>query len=127
MSSELVAEATRDNFTELVSEGTVLVDVWGPDCQPCLALNPHVEKLAEAHAGELKVVKLEAPKARRLCMSMGLMGLPVFLVFKDGEEVDRIGGTAANTPAQVTAFVEKNLASTPQTDSGPTDSGKGVS
>ena len=111
MSSELVAEATRDNFTELVAEGTVLVDVWGPDCQPCLALNPHVEQLAEAHAGEMKFVKLEAPKARRLCMSMGLMGLPVFLIFKGGQEVDRIGGPDANTPAQVTAFVEKNLAS----------------
>lgn len=107
--SGLVGEATRDNFREMVSEGTVLVDVWGPDCQPCLALNPHVEQLAEAHAGALRVVKLEAPKARRLCMSMGLMGLPVFLMFKDGEEVDRIGGPAANTPAQVTAFVEKNL------------------
>jgi len=107
--SERIGEATRDNFLELVAEGTVLVDVWGPDCQPCLALNPHVEQLAEEHAGQLKVVKLEAPKARRLCMSMGLMGLPVFLIFKDGEEVDRIGGPAANTPAQVTAFVQKNL------------------
>jgi thioredoxin 1 len=110
VSSELVGEATRDNFQDVVAEGTVLVDVWGPDCQPCLALNPHVEKLAEAHAGDLKVVKLEAPKARRLCMSMGLMGLPIFLLFRDGEEVDRISGPAANTPAQVTAFVEKNLA-----------------
>ena len=109
MSSELVGEATRDNFQEVVSEGTVLVDVWGPDCQPCLALNPHVEKLAEAHVGDLKVFKLEAPKARRLCMSMGLMGLPIFLLYKDGAEVDRISGPAANTPAQVTAFVEKNL------------------
>ncbi len=108
--SDLVTEATRDNFQEVVSEGTVLVDVWGPDCQPCLALNPHVDALAEEHAGALKVVKLEAPKARRLCMSMGLMGLPVFLLFRDGKEVDRIGGPAANTPAQVTAFVEKNLA-----------------
>jgi len=117
--SDAVTEATRDTFLDLVSEGTVLVDVWGPDCQPCLALNPHVEKLAEAHAGEMKVVKLEAPKARRLCMSMGLMGLPVFLVFKDGEEVDRIGGPAASTPAQVTAFVDKNL--------GQSSSGEGVS
>ncbi|MEA2717404.1 MAG: thioredoxin 1 [Actinomycetota bacterium] len=107
--SDTVTEATRDTFHDLVAEGTVLVDVWGPDCQPCLALNPHVEKLAEDHAGELKVVKLEAPKARRLCMSMGLMGLPIFLLYKDGEEVDRISGPAANTPKQVTAFVDKNL------------------
>lgn len=107
--SGAVVDATRDNFSDLVAEGTVLVDVWGPDCQPCLALDPHVEALAETHAGALKVVKLEAPKARRLCMSMGLMGLPVFLLFKDGEEVDRISGPDANTPAQVTEFVDRNL------------------
>ncbi len=41
--------ATRENFDELVESGTTLVDVWGPECRPCLALKPHVEKLAEAH------------------------------------------------------------------------------
>jgi thioredoxin-like negative regulator of GroEL len=104
-----IAEATRDTFQDLVSEGTVLVDVWGPDCQPCLALEPHVEKLAEAHADELKVVKLEAPKARRLCMSMGLMGLPVFLLFRDGAEVARIGGDQVNA-AKLTSWLDEQLA-----------------
>ena len=41
---EGVVEATRETFRSLVSEGTVLVDVWGPDCRPCLALMPHVER-----------------------------------------------------------------------------------
>jgi thioredoxin 1 len=104
-----IAEATRDTFQDLVSEGTVLVDVWGPDCQPCLALEPHVETLAEAHADELKVVKLEAPKARRLCMSMGLMGLPIFLLFRDGAEVARLGGDGVNA-AKLTAWLDEQLA-----------------
>ena len=104
-----IAEATRDTFQDLVSEGTVLVDVWGPDCQPCLALEPHVEELAEIHAGELKVVKLEAPKARRLCMSMGLMGLPIFLLFRDGAEVARLGGGTVNAKS-LTAWLDEQLA-----------------
>ncbi len=84
-----IAEATKDNFRDLVSEGLVLVDLWGTSCQTCLALMPHVERLAEERP-EVKVVKLEAPKARRLCMELKVMGLPAFLLFQDGEEVDRL-------------------------------------
>jgi thioredoxin 1 len=85
-----VIEATRDTFRELVAEGVVLVDVWGPDCRPCMALVPHVDALAVRLAGRVKVIKLEAPKARRLCMELGLMGLPIFLLFRDGAEVARL-------------------------------------
>lgn len=84
-----IAEATRESFWDLVSEGVVLVDVWGPQCRPCLALNPHVERIAAAQPG-LRVVKLEAPKARRVCIDMRVMGLPTFLLFRDGDEVARI-------------------------------------
>ena len=86
-----VAEATKDNFRELVSQGTVLVDVWGPSCQPCFALMPHVERLADQR-DDLSVVKLEASKARRLCMELRVMGMPAFLLFRDGEEVGRLAG-----------------------------------
>lgn len=84
-----VVDSTRDDFRDLVAEGLVLVDVWGPSCQRCIALLPHVEDLA-SRRHDLRVVKLEAPKARRLCMELKLMGLPAFLLFRDGEEVDRI-------------------------------------
>lgn len=84
-----VTEAMRHNFRELVSEGTVLVDVWGPRCGPCLALMPHVEEIA-AERDDLRGVKLEAPKVRRLCIELGLMDLPAFLLVREGEEVDRL-------------------------------------
>lgn len=112
--SELVAEATRENFRDLVADGQVLVDVWGPDCQSCLAMMPHVEKMAEDSGGSLRVVKLEAPKARRLCMEMKVMGLPAFLLFRDGAEVARINGPQV-TPESLTKWFEENKDTTKET------------
>ena len=90
-----LVEATRDNFRDLVSEGTTLVDLWGTDCTTCMALMPDVERLAEEKEG-VKVVALEAPKARRLCMELKVMGLPAFLLFRDGQEVSRLAGPDLN-------------------------------
>jgi len=107
MTTDLIADATKESFRDLVAGGQVLVDVWGPDCQPCLALLPHIEKLAEDRAATLKVVKLEAPKARRLCMELRVMGLPAFLLFRDGEEVARINGPQVSANA-LTAWLDAN-------------------
>ncbi len=89
-----IVEATRETFRDMVAEGTVLVDVWGPDCHSCLALMPHVEILAQRHEDDIRVVKLEAPKARRLCMELGIMGMPAFVLFRDGVEVGRLADPA---------------------------------
>jgi len=102
-----VTEATRENFDELVESGTTLVDVWGPDCKPCLALMPHVEKLAEAR-DDFRVVKLEAPKARRVCIRLGVHGLPTFLLMRDGAEVARLSASTIS-PAQLRKWLDENL------------------
>ncbi len=100
-------EVTKDNFRELVSEGTTLVDMWGPDCTTCLALMPDVERIAEEKQ-DVKVVTLEAPKARRLCMELKVMGLPAFLLFRDGEEVSRLAGPSLSAPA-LEEWLDENL------------------
>jgi thioredoxin-like negative regulator of GroEL len=102
-----VAEATRENFDGLVESGTTLVDVWGPDCRPCLALKPHVEKLAEAR-DDLTVVMLEAPKARRVCIRLKVHALPTFLLMHDGEEVARLSASTI-TPPQLHDWLDKSL------------------
>src|SRR5919112_4938817 len=102
-----VAEATRENFDELVESGTTLVDVWGPDCRPCLAFKPHVEKLAEAR-DDINVVMLEAPKARRVCIRLQVHGLPTFLLMRDGEEFARLSAPSI-APAQLDDWLDENL------------------
>ena len=102
-----LAEATKENFRDLVAEGTTLVDLWGTDCQTCMALMPDVERLA-TERDDVKVVKLEAPKARRLCMELRVLGLPAFLLFHDGEEVGRLAG-ADITASKLEAWLDETV------------------
>ncbi len=82
----------KDSFEQEVSQSTlpVVVDLWGPQCQPCLALLPQVEELAKEFEGKVKFVKLNAAENRRLCISLKVMGLPTFLFFHNGEEKSRL-------------------------------------
>ncbi|MDP9389601.1 MAG: thioredoxin family protein [Actinomycetota bacterium] len=102
-----IAEATKETFRDLVADGTTLVDVWGTDCQPCMALMPFVERLA-GERDDLRVVKLEAPKARRLCIELRVMGLPAFLLFQDGQEVGRINGADLNE-SKIRTWLDETL------------------
>ncbi|HET9720824.1 MAG TPA: thioredoxin family protein [Solirubrobacteraceae bacterium] len=104
--SEVLA-ATRESFRELVASGLTLVDVWGPDCRPCLALMPHVESIAAREQG-LRVVKLEAPKARRLCIELKVHGLPTFLLMQEGQEIARLSAPAL-APRQLDAWLAREL------------------
>ncbi len=102
-----LAEATKENFRDVVASGWVLVDVWGPQCAPCIALMPDVEALAQARH-DVTFVKLDSTQARRLCMELRVMGLPAFLLFQDGQEVGRIGGQDINA-ARLTTWLDETL------------------
>jgi len=87
-------EVNSENYEREVIQANkpVLVDFWGPQCRPCLALSPHIDRLAEAYRDKAKVTKLDASKNRRLCLSLKVIGLPTFLFYKDGREVGRLSG-----------------------------------
>jgi thioredoxin 1 len=100
-------EATKETFRDVVARGRVVVDVWGPQCAPCVALMPDVEALARSRP-DVTFVKLDSSQARRLCMELRVMGLPAFLLFQDGREVGRIGGQDV-TAARLTQWLDDTL------------------
>ena len=94
-------EITKDNFEAEVTQSAlpVVLDFWGPQCGPCLALMPEVEKLAEAYEGKLKFCKLNVAENRRLVISLRVMAVPTILFYKGGECVARISGDAVSIEA----------------------------
>lgn len=101
-------ELTRDNFEEEVTnaEGYVLVDYWGPTCEPCKALMPHIEEMAKTYGDKVKFTSLDITKARRLAIGQKVMGLPAIIIYKDGEEVERLAEAAA-TATSIEEMVKK--------------------
>lgn len=89
-------EVNADTFEKEVvqSDIPVLVDFWGPQCVPCLALMPKVEALGERYGEKLKITKVDASKNRRLCLNLKVLGLPTFLFYRGGKEVDRLTGNS---------------------------------
>ena len=87
-------ELNRDNYeAEVVeSKSPVMVDFWGPECRPCLALMPAVERLEKEYAGKVRIGKVNAMENRMLCAKLRVLGLPAYLFYKDGVEINRLAG-----------------------------------
>ena len=90
----MAVDLNRDNYENevLQSEVPVMVDFWGPQCRPCLALMPAVERLEREYAGKIKVAKVNAAENRMLCARLRVLGLPTYRFYKDGVEIKRLTG-----------------------------------
>jgi thioredoxin 1 len=100
--------ATVDTFDEVVREGHVLVDIWGPECQPCLRLMPAVEALGEKFEGRIRLITVNAPENRKVCRDLRVAGLPAYLTMRDGVEVERLT-SADTTPEQIEQAIVRLL------------------
>jgi thioredoxin 1 len=97
----------RDNWSDTIASAeTIIVDVWGPECRPCIELMPHFEHLADEYSSSVLAVKLDASQNRRLCIDLKVFGLPTYLRFENGQEVARISGNAA-TPKTIAGLFDQ--------------------
>ena len=107
----MATEVGKDNYEAeaIQAELPVMVDFWGPQCHRCLALMPAVEELEKTYAGRIKVAKLNSADGNRmLCARLRVLGLPTFLFYKNGTEVDRLTGDGI-TPKDIEDSIENIL------------------
>ncbi len=83
----------ESNFAEAIedTELPVLVDFFAEWCPPCRRLGPTLESLADDLEGRLKIVKHNVDGSS-IALQYSVMNIPTMILFKDGEEVNRLVG-----------------------------------
>lgn len=89
-----VVEFSDANFESEVVQANVpvLVDLWAAWCGPCRMIAPMVEELAGTYQGKMKMGKVNVDDHPQLAGRFRVMNIPTLLLFKGGQEVDRIVG-----------------------------------
>ncbi len=101
----------KDNFEAEVlgCDGLVFVDFWSQSCEPCKALMPDVEKLAEKYEGTMKFTSMDTTKARRVAIGQKVLGLPTLAVYRNGEKIEEVTKDDA-TVENIEAMIKKYAA-----------------
>ncbi|MGN1346784.1 MAG: thioredoxin family protein [Eubacteriales bacterium] len=85
---------THIEFDEKVRKfaGVAIVDFYSDSCIPCKRMSPVLAALEEEYGSEVYIAKVNVAYEKELTGEYGILSAPTFLIFKNGELVERISG-----------------------------------
>ena len=87
-------ELNEQNFSNIVtnSDLPILVDLWAEWCGPCKMMAPIIEEI-EKELTDIKFIKVNVDEAEEIAARYGIMSIPTFFIFNNGELVKKtVGG-----------------------------------
>lgn len=109
MANPNMFDVTDANFeTEVAKSSTpVLVDFWATWCGPCRTIAPHLDAIAGAYAGKLRVGKCDIDRNPGVPTQFEIRSVPTLLLFNAGQVAGQLVGAVPR--ARIEDLVNKVL------------------
>ena len=93
------------DFDNEISKGTVFVDFYADWCGPCKMMGPIVEEV-EKELTDISFIKVNVDNAEEIAMRYGIMSIPTFFLFKEGQLNKKMVG--GHSKQEVVNFIKGN-------------------
>ena len=88
-----VSEVSGGEFDGFTKKGLVLVDFYADWCMPCVMMAPVIDELSEKFKGKIMFGKVDIEQYNELAQKFGILSIPNFILFKNGEKVEQFIGS----------------------------------
>ncbi|MFA5039995.1 MAG: thioredoxin [Candidatus Omnitrophota bacterium] len=106
--SEITLNSANFNEQVLSNSNVILVDFWAEWCGPCRMMGPVLDELAkELKDKPISIAKCNVDESGELAEQYGIMSIPAFKIFKNGQVVDEWIGALSKD--HILAKLEQHL------------------
>ncbi len=107
----MVAEKMTQSFESIIqSETPILLDFHATWCGPCRAMSPVLDDLKADLGDRVRILKIDVDQHTDLAVRLKVMGVPTFMLYRNGQELWRQAGVMTKKSLQyVIETVEKQF------------------
>ena len=101
---EMLAKMNKVEMEAKLANGAYVLFFTADWCPDCRFIKPAMPEI-EAEFKEFTFIQVDRDENLDLCQELMVMGIPSFIVYRDGKEVARFVNKDRKTKAEVTAFL----------------------
>lgn len=98
-------QINSSEFDSVINNGISFVDFYADWCGPCKMMSPVIEEV-EKEISNISFYKVNVDEAEEIAARYGIMSIPTFIIFKDGNLLNKIVG--GHSKQEMLSFIKNN-------------------
>jgi thioredoxin-like negative regulator of GroEL len=78
-------------------------------CKDCHYIDPFMPDVEKQYEGRLKFIVIDRDDLPDLCSELNILGIPSFIVFREGKELTRFVSKLRKTREEIEQFLDRSL------------------